>query len=115
MSTYRNLLAWQKAMDLADAGYVAVRTFPKFELFGLSDQMRSAAVSIPSLIAEGRGRHTRRDYAHFLYQARGSAHELETQIEIAVRQEFMTREVGRRLIKQSYEVGKLINGLLRKL
>ena len=112
MSTYRNVLAWQKGMDLVDAVYAAVRRFPNYEQFELGKQMRSAASSIPSLIAEGRGRHTTRDYVHFLYEARGSANELETQLEIAVRQNYLPTDAGRRLIEQSYEVNRLINTLI---
>src|SRR6266478_3167852 len=76
---YRNLIAWQKAKRLALDVYRCTRRFPKDETYGLSSQMRRAAVSVPSNIAEGKGRHSHKDLVHFLYQARGSLLELETQ------------------------------------
>lgn len=115
MGTYRNLIAWQKAMDLVDAVYCAVRTFPQAELYCLSQQMRTAAVSIPSNLAEGRGRHTFGEERQFLRQARGSTYELQTQIEIAARQRFVTPADAESLMRRADEVGRLINGLLRSL
>jgi four helix bundle protein len=115
MGNYRNLAAWQRAMDLCDEVYVAVRQFPKQELFVLSQQMRSAALSIPSLIAEGQGRYTIPDQRHFTREARGSVYELQTQIEVAVRQKFITAEDGAKLMKTAGEVGRRINALLTSL
>ena len=115
MGTYRDLLAWQRAMDLADEIYRAVRSFPKSELFVLSYQLRSAALSIPSNIAEGRGRYTSKDQARFYVQARASCSEVETQIELAIRQQFMAKDRGNELLNQSAEVGRLINGLINSL
>jgi four helix bundle protein len=77
--------------------------------------MRSAAVSIPSLLAEGQGRYTIPDQRHFTRQARGSTYELQTQIEIAVRQKFITTDTGLLLLKSADRVGCVINGLLRSL
>ncbi len=102
-------------MDLVDETYVAVRDFPKWELFGLSQQMRAAAVSIPSLIAEGRGRYTVKDQQHFYREARGSIHEQQTQVEIARRQQFINAEQARHLTKRTDQVGQLISGLLRSM
>lgn len=102
-------------MDLVDAVYAVTSTFPKSELYGLSHQMRKAASSIPSDIAEGRGRRTKPDYRHFLFEARGGAQELETQIEIARRQNFIEPEKAEELIKLVHRVGSLINGVLRSL
>jgi four helix bundle protein len=107
--------AWQRAMDLVDEIYRATQSFPTSEVYGLSAQMRKAASSIPSDIAEGRGRHTKPDYRHFLYEARGGTQELETQIEIAMRQKFLKPEHAQRLIALVHRVGQLINGLLRSL
>jgi len=115
MSSYRELLVWQKAMDLVDNVYTAVRRFPREELFALSQQMRKAAVSIPSNIAEGWGRWSRAEYRLFVRNARGSALELQTQIVIAKRQKFVTGEVAAKLDSQAEEVGKMLNGLLRTL
>ena len=80
---YRNLIAWQKAMELVLEVYKATKTMPKEEIYGLTSQMRRAAVSIPSNIAEGQGRKTPRDFKNFLSIALGSLKELETQILIA--------------------------------
>jgi four helix bundle protein len=82
-STYRTLAAWQRAVELAITVYEVTKRFPAHERFGLTQQLRRAAVSVPSNIAEGRGRGTRRDYRHFLLQARGSLFELETELHIA--------------------------------
>jgi len=82
-STYRTLAAWQRAVDLAITVYEVTKRFPVHERVGLTQQLRRAAVSVPSNIAEGRGRGSRRDYRHFLLQARGSLFELETELHIA--------------------------------
>jgi len=112
MSTFRNVTAWQKAMDLVDAIYEAVACFPQCELYALAQQMKKAAVSIPSNIAEGRGRRTTADYRNFLYHARGSAHELDTQIEIAARRRFLNADTAHVLSDKTAQVGKLINTLI---
>ena len=79
MSTdYKELAAWQRSMDLVREVYLCTRSFPRDELFGLSSQMRRAAVSVPSNIAEGKGRYSRKELIQFLYKARGSLMELET-------------------------------------
>ena len=102
-------------MDLADAIYDRVAAFPKSELFVLSQQMRSAALSVPSNIAEGQGRWSVREYRQFLRQARGSTLELENDILFAVRRRFMDPEDGELLVGQCEEIGRMINGLLRYL
>ncbi len=102
-------------MDLVDAVYAAARFLPKSELFELTHQLKSAASSIPSNIAEGCGRHTLADQRHFYRQARGSVYELQTQIEIARHQRFVTAGIANDLRDRSNEVGRLINGLLRSL
>ena len=115
MGTFRNLIAWQKSMDLVDSVYIAVRDFPKSEMFALTQQMKKCASSIPSNIAEGRGRYTNPDQQHFYRQARGSIYELQTQIEIARRQHLMFDDVASDLTDRANEVGRLINGLLNSL
>jgi four helix bundle protein len=113
MSAFRTLTAWQKGMDLVDAVYDAVETFPKTELYALGAQLRKAVVSIPSLIAEGRGRYTTKDRRHFYVEARGSSHEIETELEIAMRRKFIAADRAMALIEQTAEVGRLISGLIR--
>ena len=113
--SYRTLHVWQQAMELVDVVYATVREFPREELFGLTSQMRRAAVSAPSNIAEGRGRRSFRDNRAFLRRARGSVMELETQIEIARRQHFISSEVAEALFMQTARVVQLINGTIRDL
>jgi four helix bundle protein len=112
-SSYRELLAWQKAMDLVDEVYRLTGTFPKSEVYLLSVQMRRAATSIPSNIAEGQGRYSLKDFRHFLRDARGSALELETQCLIAQRQEYITARDIEDLELHIGEVVRLINGLIK--
>lgn len=83
VKTYRDLVVWQKSMQLVYAVYGLTEYFPKSEMYGLTSQMRRAAVSIPSNIAEGRRRSSRKDFRNFLLNAYGSGAEIETQIEIA--------------------------------
>ena len=85
IKSYEDLQVWQEAMRLVELVYCVQRRFPKEEVYGLGDQVRRAAVSIPSNIAEGFGRDTKSDFIHFLIMARGSLFELRTQLEIAHR------------------------------
>ena len=114
-TSYRDLLAWQKAMDLVDAVYDVVLTFPKCEVFALSQQMRRAVTSVPSNIAEGHGRFNDRDFRSFLRRARASELELETQILIALRRRYINEHQATVLLKQTEVVGSLISGLIRFL
>ena len=82
---HKDLIVWQKSLDLADAVYVLTRSFPKEEIYGLISQMRRCAVSIPSNIAEGSGRKTKKEFVRFLAIAYGSALELETQLLLSQR------------------------------
>ena len=113
--SYRDVLAWQVGMALVRDVYRAVKKFPAWELYVLGEQMRKAAVSIPSNIAEGHGRWEIPDYRRFLRYARGSALELQTQIVIAKDQEYVSEQEFDVLIGEANEVGRLINGLLRSL
>jgi|SRR5579864_6976075 len=81
--SYKDLVAWQKSMDLVTATYRTTASFPKDELFGLTSQIRRAALSIPSNVAEGQGRLSEKEFRYFLGQARGSLMEVETQAQIA--------------------------------
>jgi four helix bundle protein len=114
-SIYRRLEVWKEAMQLAIETYTVTQTFPKHELYGLTSQLRRAAVSIPSNIAEGRGRATKRDFCRFAIQARGSLFELQTQITIADALHYATSDDLARLTKHSEAVVRLLNGLIRHL
>ena len=104
-SSYRDLIAWTKAMELVTETYRVTSNLPDSEKFGLTSQMRRAAVSIPSNIAEGFGRRNRPEFQRFIRVARGSTCELETQIEIAARLNYLQVEVARSLFAQAAEVG----------
>ena len=113
VKSYRELIVWQKAMDFAEHVYRVQRRFPDEERYGLCDQLRRAAVSVPSNIAEGRGRDSARDYAHFLTLARGSLNEVMTQLELATRLGYM--KPGSGLYEESKEIGKMLNTMIRHL
>jgi four helix bundle protein len=112
---FRDLTAWQRAMDLAEAIYFQTSGFPNHETFGLRSQLRRAATSLPSNIAEGQGRHSRREFRRFVTIACGSLSEIETQLLLAERLKYLTPEVTAHLIEKCAEVGRLLNGLLRSL
>jgi four helix bundle protein len=108
---YRELIVWQKAMNLVEALYRATNSFPKAEIYGLTSQIRRAAVSIPSNIAEGQGRSTTRDFLHYLSMSQGSLMEVETQITIAQRLGYVEKQQETALLDATAEVGRLLNGL----
>jgi four helix bundle protein len=112
---YRDLIVWQKAMDLARAVYRETDKLPKTEVFGLLVQMRRAAVSVPSNIAEGHGRLNDGYLRQFLGTARGSLFELQTQMELARDLHYLSQETVANIMEQSEEVARMINGLLAKL
>ena len=114
-ASYRDLRVWQLAMELVVGVYEQARNFPKHETYGLSNQMRRAAVSIPSNIAEGKGRSSDRDRAHFFCQARGSLLELETQVLIAQRLQYLPDSEGEKLIAKSAQLGRMLNALIQSL
>jgi len=114
-SSYRDLVVWQKGMDLIEKVYRASRRFPEEERYGLTAQMRRAAVSIPSNTAEGHGRRSLRDFLRFLAIARGSTKELETQILIARRLGYLNDENEAALISLTDQVSRLIIGLASSL
>ena len=108
---YQDLIVWQKSMDLVDEIYHLAQLLPKEELFSLSDQMRRAAVSVPSNIAEGHGRQTEKEFRQFLSVAKGSLYELETQIHIGIRQNFFSAEQAEAALCLCREVGKMLTKL----
>jgi four helix bundle protein len=112
---YADLIAWQKAMLLAESVYTMTQKMPREELYGLTSQMRRAAVSIPSNIAEGEGRRTHGQFLHLLGVSYGSLRELETQVVLAYRLRFISDEQSTMLTEQCGEVGRLLNGLMKSL
>jgi four helix bundle protein len=112
---YQNLIVWQKAMDLAQEIYRLVKQLPREETFSLSDQMRRAAVSIPSNIAEGQDRTSSKEFLHFLSIARGSRAELETQLQICVRVGYLTDDEVQESNRLLREIGKMLSALISKL
>jgi four helix bundle protein len=113
--TYRDLVVWQRAIDLVDVAYRLSRTFPAPERFGLTGQLRRAAVSIPSNIAEGHGREHLGEYLHHLSIPNGSLMELETQVVIAGRMGYVTAEHQQQALDLSGDVGRMLSGLIRAL
>ena len=112
---YRDLIAWQKAMDLVEQVYRATGAFPGEERYGLTSQMRRAAVSVPSNIAEGQGRASTADFLRFLTIARGSVKELETQVLIARRLDYLDEQNVSGLTRRTEEVSRLLSGLIASL
>jgi four helix bundle protein len=112
---YADLLVWQRAMDLVESVYSLAREFPKDELFGLTSQMRRAAVSIPANIAEGQGRNSPGDFRRVLSIAHGSLREVETHIHIAARLGYIEEAQRQTILVQRAEVGRLVNGLANSL
>lgn len=113
MSNYRDLIAWREAMSLVEVVYRDTENLPRDEAFGLRAQIRRAAVSVPSNIAEGSGRNSSGELRQFVGIASGSLAELETQLELAVRLGFL--EARATAIRQADRVGKLVNALRRSL
>jgi four helix bundle protein len=112
---YRDLIVWQKAMDLVETIYRTTTAFPREEIYGLTSQIRRAAISIPSNIAEGNGRNTTRDYVHFLGMAYGSVKEVETQVLIAERLRYINSSCSDEQVKTTGEIARLISGLTNSL
>ena len=111
---YRDLIAWQKAKRLALDVYRCTRKFPRDEIYGLTSQMRRAAVSVPSNIAEGKGRYSQKELVHFLYLARGSLLELETQLSIARDLDYIDLLAFKTLESETEELGRILNGLINR-
>ena len=112
---YRELIVWQKAMDLVELVYQATEQFPKEELYGLTSQVRRSAVSIPSNIAEGQARKSTAEFLNFLSIANGSRAEMETQILLAQRLKYVTNDTAQQILNLSEEANRLLNGLMNSL
>ena len=113
--SYRDLIVWQKAKGLAVHVYRQTESFPKTETYGLTSQIRRAAISVVSNIAEGQGRLTAGEFQPFLGHSRGSLLELETQLEIACELRILDSKIYEALTQESYQVLGLINRLLESL
>ena len=113
ITSYRDLKVWQMSVDLAEAVYSLTQDFPKTEVYGLTAQMRRAAVSVPANIAEGHGRETTGAFIQFLRVAQGSLKELETHAIIAQRLDFMSAPAKDKLLGTCDELGKMVRGLIR--
>ena len=115
MRDYTKIIAWQLADDLTVAVYEATRTFPKEEMYALTNQVRRAAYSVPANITEGASRDSKRDYLHFLYIARGSLNEERYFIHLAARLGYVDDDTKERLNAQAEEVSRTLTGLIRSV
>jgi four helix bundle protein len=115
VQNYRELIVWQKAMDMVELVYQATKAFPKEELYGLTNQVRRAAVSIPSNIAEGQARQSTAEFKNFLSIAQGSRAEVETQIMIAQRLGYLPQQQADQILNLSEEIKRMIYSLTAKL
>ncbi|MBL8206782.1 MAG: four helix bundle protein [Blastocatellia bacterium] len=115
IQSYRDLLVWQKAMDLVAECYRLSESFPKTEIYGLASQLRRAAVSIPANIAEGHGREHLGDYLHHLSIANGSLMEVETHLLLAEKLSFLTSPQTDPALSATAEASRMLSGLIRSL
>lgn len=115
IKSYRDLIVWQKSMQLVTDIYKATSSFPTSELYALTSQLRRCAVSIPSNIAEGYGRNSTGDYKRFLQVAAGSIFELQTQIEIATNLKYLSTETFNTLFNASKEIELMLLSIIRKI
>ena len=115
LRSYQELIGWKKGIELVTDVYRLTQKFPKQEIYGLTSQIRRAAVSIPSNIAEGQGHMSRGEFKQFLGQARGSVFELESQVLIARNLAYLNMEEGEFLLERIAEVGRVLSGLLKSL
>lgn len=112
---FKDLIVWQKSMELVAEVYRLVKKLPKEELFALSNQITRSAISIPSNIAEGQGRNTAKEFNHFLAIAKGSKAELETQLLLCVKINYLNNSEIEIAINLIQEVGKMLYSLQKKL
>jgi len=115
IKSYRDLKVWQDGMTLVEGCYRFSSEFPREEQFGLTSQLRRAAVSVPANIAEGYGRDSRGSYVSFLRNAQGSLKEVETHLIIAQRLNFGASSISERLLSQCDEIGRMLRSLIRSL
>ena len=115
VQSYKDLIVWQKSIVLVTNVYRCTKAFPKDELYGLTAQLRRAAVSVPSNIAEGQGRVSTGEFRQFLGHARGSLHEMQTQLVIAENLGYLGKTEKDRLLEDSTEVDRMLNRLISSL
>ena len=115
INSFRELLVWQKSMDLAERSYRLTRRFKREDQVVLGHEIRKSSVSMPSNIAEGFGRHHAAEYIHHLWFANGSSNELQTQVELGRRVEIVGTDEAEALIADTAEVGRMLQGLIRAL
>jgi four helix bundle protein len=115
MKTYKELIVWQKSVELVTMIYSITKSFPKDELYGLTNQVRRASVSIPSNIAEGFGRNSKKEFKHFLQITIGSLFELQTQLEISKNLKFLSEMEFEGIYKLTREIEAMLASLIRKL
>ena len=113
--SYRDLIAWQKGIELVAPIYRVTQTFPKEEIYGLTSQLRRAAVSVPSNIAEGQGRKSKPEFRHFLHNAAGSLMEVETQVTIGAVLGYLRGDEETELLSRTNELGRISNGLIASM
>ncbi len=115
INSYRDLIVWQKSMLLVTDIYAASNSFPIQEMYGLTNQLRRSAVSIPSNIAEGYGRHSTGDYKRFLQIAVGSLFELQTQVEIAFNLKYLAKDKFDTILGNTKELDRMLLSLIKKI
>ena len=115
ISSFRDLLVWQKAMILAEHGYRLSKRLPRDDQLVLGHQIRKSCVSVPSNIAEGFGRHSTAEYIHHLRFSKGSVNELQTQLELGQRLQIVRDTDAAIIITEAEEVGRMLNGLVNSL
>ena len=115
MHNLKELIVWQKAMSVAEDIYKITKHFPSEEKFGLTSQIRRAVVSIPSNIAEGQARKSSKEFKQFLYIAKASNAEVETQIELAFRLKFINKEDYNLIVSKCDEISKMLQSLVSKI
>jgi four helix bundle protein len=112
---HKRIDVWNKAIDLTIDIYKLSETFPRTELYGLTSQMRRASISIPSNIAEGAARQTKKEFINFLHMAQGSLSELDTQLVIASRLEYISTETYKEIENKIETISKMLTGLIKSL
>ena len=112
---FKNLVAWQRSMDLVIEIYEVTEKFPRQEIYGLTSQLRRAAVSIPSNIAEGQARFSKKEFKHFLRNAKGSLAEVQTQVAIATRLGFILETKEQDLDQRLHQLARILNGLINSI